>query len=143
YEGGLRVPCIVRWPGVVPAGSVCDEFLSSMEIYPMLCSAAGVRPPRGVTLDGFDMTGVLTGKAKSHRKEMFWKRQANKAARVGDYKWVESDRGSGLFDLSSDISEEHDLSKEKPDMLNKLKSRFAAWQKHMAEAEPRGPFKNF
>jgi arylsulfatase A-like enzyme len=143
FEGGLRVPCIVRWPGVVPAGSVCEEFLSSMEIFPMLCNAAGARPPRGVTLDGFDMTDVLMGQKKSPRKEMFWKRQANKAARVGDFKWVESDRGSGLFDLSNDISEEHDLSKEKPDVLKKVTSRFAAWTKQMAQAEPRGPFKNF
>ena len=109
----------------------------------MLCNAAGVKPPRGVTLDGFDMAGVLAGKKKSRRKEMFWKRQANIAARVGNYKWVESDRGSGLFDLSSDISEEHDLSNEKPDVLESVKSRFAAWQQQMAEAEPRGPFKNF
>ncbi|MFC1636707.1 sulfatase-like hydrolase/transferase, partial [Planctomycetota bacterium] len=72
FEGGLRVPCIVRWPGVVPAGSVCEEFLSSMEIFPMLCNAVGVQPPRGVTLDGFDMTDVLVGKQKSRRKEMFW-----------------------------------------------------------------------
>ena len=143
FEGGLRVPCIVQWPGVVPAGSVCEEFLSSMEIFPMLCRAAGVQPPRGVTLDGFDMTRVLTGKEKSRRKEMFWKRQAKKAARVGNYKWVESGRGSGLFDLSNDISEEHDLSNEKPDVLRKVTSRFEAWMKRMAEAEPRGPFKNF
>jgi len=143
FEGGLRVPCIVRWPGVVPAGSVCEEFLSSMEIFPMLCNAAGVRPPRGVVLDGFDMSRVLMGKEKSRRKEMFWKRQANKAARVGNFKWVESDRGSGLFDLSDDISEEHDLSNEKPEVLRKVTSRFEVWMKRMAEADPRGPFKNF
>jgi len=143
FEGGLRVPCIVRWPGVVPAGSVCKEFLSSMEIFPLLCNAAGVRPPRDVVLDGFDMTGVLTGEEKSRRKEMFWKRQANKAARVGSFKWVESDRGSGLFDLSSDIGERHDLSSEKLDVLKKVTSRFEAWMKRMDNAEPRGPFKNF
>ena len=109
----------------------------------MLCNAAGVQEPRGVTLDGFDMTGVLAGKKKSQRKEMFWKRKGDKAARVGNFKWVESARGSGLFDLSSDIGEEHDLSKEKPDVLESVKSRFAAWTKQMADAEPRGPFKNF
>lgn len=143
FEGGLRVPCIVRWPGVVPAGTVCDEFLNSMDIFPMLCNAAGIKTPKGVKLDGFDMASVLTGNEKSPRKEMFWKRRDDKAARVGNYKWIESDSGSGLFDLSSDLSEEHDLSKEKPDVLEKLKSRFAAWQKQMANAEPRGPFKNF
>ncbi|MEJ2702212.1 MAG: sulfatase-like hydrolase/transferase [Sedimentisphaerales bacterium] len=143
FEGGLRVPAIVRWPGAIPAGSVCDEFLSSMEIFPMLCSAAGVRPPSGVVLDGFDMTDVLAGQQKSQRKEMFWQRRGDKAARVDDFKWVDSARGSGLFDLSTDIGERHDLSSEKPDLLKTLKARFAAWERRMAEAEPRRPFKDF
>ena len=143
FEGGLRVPCIVRWPGVVPAGSICDDFLSSMEILPMLCGAAGIRTPKGVKLDGFDMTAVLAGKQKSPRKEMFWQRRGDRAARVENYKWVESSRSSGLFDLSSDIGEQHDLSKEKPEVLGMVKSRFTAWEKCMAEAEPRGPFRNF
>jgi len=143
FEGGLRVPCIVRWPGVVPAGSVCDEFLCSMEIFPTLCSAAGVRPPRSLVLDGFDVMAVLAGRQKSPRKEMCWRRQGDKAARVGSYKWVESIRGSGLFDFSNDIGEQRDLSNEKPDVLNEVKSRFAAWEKQMAQAEPRGPFRDF
>ena len=143
FEGGIRVPCIVRWPGVVPAGLVCDEFLNSMDILPMICNAAGIQLPMGVKLDGFDMAHVLAGKEKSPREEMFWQRRGDKSARVGNYKWVESSRGSGLFDLSSDIGEQHDLSKEKPEILNMVKSRFTAWEKSMAEAEPRGPFRNF
>ena len=74
---------------------------------------------------------------------MFRQRRGDKAAGAGNYKWVESSRGSGLFDLSSDISEQHDLSKERPDVLSMVKSRLAAWEKCMAEAEPRGPFRNF
>ena len=143
FEGGLRVPCIVRWPGIIRAGTVSDEFLCSMDIFPMLCSAAGTRPPKGVVLDGFDMTNVLAGKQPSARKEMCWQRRGDKAARVGNYKWVESARGSGLFDLSSDIAEKRDLSKEKPDVLKMVKARFAAWEKQMAQAEPREPFKDF
>jgi arylsulfatase A len=143
FEGGLRVPCIVRWPGVIPEGSVCNEFLSSLEIFPMLCSAAGIRTPKRVRLDGFDMTQVLAGEKKSARKEMFWQRRGDKAARVGNYKWIESSRGSGLFDLSSDIGEQHDLSSEKSELLSMVKSRFTAWEKRMADAEPRGPFRNF
>ncbi|MHC4539383.1 MAG: N-acetylgalactosamine-6-sulfatase, partial [Planctomycetota bacterium] len=86
---------------------------------------------------------VLAGRRKSSRKQMCWRRRGDRAARVGNFKWVESARGSGLFDLSSDIGEQRDLSKEKPDVLDELRSRFAAWEKQMAEAEPRGPFKNF
>jgi arylsulfatase A-like enzyme len=143
FEGGIRVPCVVRWPGVVPRGTICDEFLTAMEVFPMLCRAAGIRPPSGVILDGFDMTPVLTGKQKSPRKEMFWQRRDNKAARVGNWKWVKSSRGSGLFDLSKDISEQNDLSKEKPDVLRKVESRFIAWERLMAVAEPRRPFRDF
>ena len=88
-----------------------------MPAFPTLCKAAGVPTPAGVELDGFDMMPVLTGQRKSTRKEMFWQRQANRAARVGHWKWVESDRGSGLFDLSKDIGEQHDLSGQNPEKL--------------------------
>jgi arylsulfatase A-like enzyme len=143
FEGGLRVPCVVRWPGVIPAGRVCREFLSSLEIFPTLCRAAGAEIPKDVILDGFDMTDVLVGQAKSPRREMFWERRGDSAARVGNWKWVESGRGGGLFDLSNDIGEQHDLSVQKPDILAQVKSRFLAWKKSMNEAEPRGPFRDF
>ncbi len=143
FEGGLRVPAICRWPVAIPAGTVCNEFLTSMEIFPMLCSAAGLGSPQRVPLDGFDMTAVLASKQKSPRNEMFWQRRSNKAARVGNFKWVESSRGSGLFDLSKDIGEKNDLSKQKPEVLVKVEARFEAWKKLMAEAEPRRPFRDF
>jgi len=143
FEGGLRVPCLVRWPGRVPVGRTCDEFLTSLEIFPTLCRAAGVTPLQDVVLDGFDMTPVLAGERKSSRREMFWERRGDRAARVGHWKWVESDRGTGLFDLAADIGEKRDLSQEKPEVLTHVKSRFAAWKKQMADAEPRGPFRDF
>lgn len=143
FEGGLRVPCIVSAPGIVPGGTVCDEFLTSMEIFPTLCKAALMSPADRVTLDGFDMMPVLSGRQRSSRREMFWQRRGDRAARVDNYKWVESGRGSGLFDLSKDISEQNDLSRKEPQMLERLKSRFKAWKDRMAEAEPRGPFRDF
>jgi arylsulfatase A len=62
----------VKWPGKVPAGTVTDEFLTAMEIFPTLCKAAGVALPKDIVYDGFDMLPVLQGKAKSQRTEMFW-----------------------------------------------------------------------
>lgn len=143
WEGGNRVPCIVKWPGKIPAGTVTDEFLTSMEIFPMLCNAAGVALPKDIVYDGFDMLPVLQGKAKSQRKEMFWQRRNDKAARVGNWKWVEASNGRGLFDLSVDIGERNDLSKKKPEVLKMVKARFANWVKEMDEAEPRGPFRDY
>ena len=143
FEGGIRVPCIVRWPGKIPAGTTSDEFLTSLEIFPMLCAATGALPPKGVKLDGFDMLPVLQGKKKSSRQEMFWQRRLDKGARVGHWKWVESSRGNGLFDLRTDLSEKHDLSIEKPVVLKMMKARFANWENEMKAAAPRGPFRDY
>ncbi len=143
FEGGIRVPCIVRWPGKIPAGSTSSEFLTSLEIFPMLCAATGTKPPKGNTLHGFDMLPVLQGKKKSPRQEMFWQRRLDKGARVGHWKWVESGRGNGLFDLHNDVAEKKDLSKERPEILKMMKARFANWKKEMQAAEPRGPFRDF
>ena len=143
FEGGIRVPCIVRWPERIPAGTTCDEFLTALEVFPTLAAATGAALPKGIVYDGFDMLAVLQGKQPSPRTEMFWERRADHAARVGCWKWVESARGNGLFNLSSDLGEQQDLSAEKPDVLAMLKSRFAAWKKDMADAEPRGPFRDY
>jgi arylsulfatase A-like enzyme len=143
FEGGIRVPCIVRWPGKIAPGTQCDEFLTALEIFPTLAVAIGVPLPQGVVYDGFDMLPVLQGHAESPRKEMFWERRNERAARVGRWKWVESKRGNGLFDLSVDIGENDDLSLEKPDILKMVQARFAAWKRAMAAAEPRGPFRDY
>ena len=143
FEGGIRVPCIVKWPGKIPAGATSDEFLTSLEILPTLCAATGAAPPKGVALDGFDMLSVLQGKRASPRAEMFWQRKLDKGARVGHWKWVESSRGNGLFDLRHDIDERRDLSKERPEILKRVQARFANWKKQMQAAEPRGPFRDF
>ena len=129
--------------GRVKPGTVSDAFLTSLEIFPTVLAAAGIAPPDGVVLDGFDMMPVLAGSTESPRREMFWQRRADKAARVGKWKWVESSRGGGLFDLEVDIGEQRDLSNDKPEVLKQVKARFAAWQKQMDEAEPRGPFRDY
>jgi len=143
FEGGIRVPFLARWPARLPAGKVCDEFLTSLEVFPTFCAAAGAKPPAGIVLDGHDMLPVLAGKVKSPRAEMFWQRRDDKAARVGNFKWVESAKLKGLYDLSTDIEERKDLSVEKPDVLARVKARFDAWRKEMDAAEPRGPFRDY
>jgi arylsulfatase A len=143
FEGGIRVCALARFPGRIPARTVSNEFLSTLELFPTFCALAGTPLPKGVVYDGFDMLPVLAGKAKSPRTEMYWEQRLNKAARVGNYKWVESGAAKGLYDLQTDLGEEHDLSAEKPELLAKLKAKFAAWRKQMDEAEPRGPFRDY
>ena len=146
WEGGLRVPFIAWWPGHFPAGKITDELLTSLELFPTICAATGAKLSSEIKLDGFDMQPVLRGEKKSPRQEMFWQRRKDKAARVGSWKWIDGSKdgkGGGLFDLSADIGETHDLSKEKPDVLKMMQDRFAAWRKEMDESEPRGPFRDY
>jgi arylsulfatase A-like enzyme len=143
FEGGLRVPFVARLPGRIPAGRVSPEFLTSLELFPTFARLAGAELPDGVISDGFDMLPVLAGERPSPRTGMYWERRGDRAARVGQWKWVDSARGGGLFDLAADIGERHDLSREKPDVLAHVKSRFAAWKQEMDAAEPRGPFRDY
>jgi len=131
------------YEGVVSENTVSDEFLTSMELFPTLCNAVGAPLPEGVVLDGFDAREILAGTKPSPRKEMFWVRRAFRGARVGNWKWVDMKGKGGLFDLSNDIGEEHDLSEEKPEVLQHVLSRFEAWKAEMEAAEPRRPFRDF
>ncbi|MEM6916438.1 MAG: sulfatase-like hydrolase/transferase, partial [Verrucomicrobiota bacterium] len=144
WEGGVRVPCIVRWPAQIPAGVVSDEFLTSLELLPTLCAATGAPLPE-VELDGFDMLPVLKGEMESPRESMFWERllSQSKGARVGDWKWTVMAGKEGLYDLSEDIGESNDLSETHPEKLKEMREAFATWKAEMDAAEPRGPFKDF
>lgn len=74
---------------------------------------------------------------------MFWQRLGDRAARMGHWKWVASRKGTGLFDLASDIGERTDVSQQHPQVLEEITSAFANWQAQMLAAEPRGPFRDF
>lgn len=143
WEGGIRVPCIVRMPNQLPKNTVCDQLLTSLEVFPTLLKACDVAPPNDVVLDGFDMRETLCGQSKSSRTEMFWKRRGEKAARVGDWKWIETAKGESLFKLSNDISESNDLAGKYPQKLAQLRARFSTWMAQMEATEPRGPFRDF
>jgi len=145
WEGGIRVPCLVRWPaGGIPAGKVCDELLSSLELLPSLAAVTGANVPEELILDGFDWWSTLRGETDSPRKEIFWKRRATRAARVDNWKWVDMGEGKGgLYDLAADPSETTDLSTKHPQQLKKVRARYQAWMKDMEAAEPRGPFRDY
>jgi len=146
WEGGIRVLALARWPdGGIPAGTVNDAFLTSLELFPSLAAATGSKLPEDVKIDGYHWWATLRGETESPRNEMFWKRKGRKAARIGNWKWVDmEEEGGGLFDLSNDIGERNDLSTQHPEVLKRLKQRFDDWyQETMFDAEPRGPFKDF
>jgi arylsulfatase A-like enzyme len=143
WEGGLRVPFLARWPGRVPAGKTTAEFLTSLELFPTMLAAAGARPPEGVRLDGFDLVPVLQGTKPSARTRMFWQRRAERAARVDGWKWIQTSAGEQLFDLAADPSEKTDLSRERPEVLNRIRAGWGEWRAEMDASEPRGPFRDY
>lgn len=143
WEGGLRVPCIIKWPGQIQKGRLIDNFVSTLELFPTILTAAGVDIPGSLILDGFNMVPLLTGKKNLERTEMYWDFRDEYAARVGDLKWIDSKKVKGLFNLSDDIKEKNDLSVKVPDENERLKKKFYQWQLEMTKAEPRGPFRDY
>ncbi|MCC6508058.1 MAG: sulfatase-like hydrolase/transferase, partial [Pirellulaceae bacterium] len=143
WEGGLRVPMIAHWPGQIPPAKVTDEFLCAMDLLPTILKVTQTARPTDVQLDGFDVWPVLSGTGNSPRHSLFWQRRADRAARVENWKWVQSAKGSGLFDLSTDQSEKHDLSAQRPEVLTMMKQKFDQWLSEMEQSEPRGPFRDY
>ena len=133
------------WPASgIPAGQVCDQFLSSLELLPSLTIAAGASAPQALTLDGYDWWSTLRGETKTPRNEMFWKRRELTVARVGNWKWFEMGGGNGgLCDLADAPGETTDLSEDHPGRLKLLHERYKAWLDEMDAAEPRGPFHDY
>jgi arylsulfatase A-like enzyme len=144
FEGGIRVPCIIKWPARISGNQVIDNFLSSLEIFPTILAVTGIRKTEDLILDGFNMMPVLSGENKDlEREEMYWEARDKIAARIGNWKLVDNIDEKGLYDLSKDISEENDLTDMLPEKFAEMKRKFSAWQDEMAKAEPHGPFKDF
>ena len=145
WEGGIRVPCLVRWTGGdVPAGVVNDAFLSSLELVPSFAAASHHELPADLVLDGYNWWPALRGEEPSPRSTMFWKRRDQYAARVGDWKWtVMGEKQRGLYHLKDDPGESRDLSETDPGKLKELQAAFAEWESTMEAAQPRGPFRDF
>ncbi|HUT35418.1 MAG TPA: sulfatase [Planctomycetota bacterium] len=140
WEGGPRVPCIVRWPGTVPPGSVCGELATTMDALPTFAGVAGAKVPDDRVIDGKDILALLKGVpgAKSpHEAFYYYNYLRLNAVRSGKWKLVlprpANPPGTGwsgrmidavpetqLFDLEADVEEAHDVAKEHPDVVARL-----------------------
>ncbi len=129
WEGGIRVPCIVRWPGKLPAGSVCREPLLSCDFLPMAVQAAGGTLPDDRPLDGRDPTATLADRAPSPHEALYFQFRKYSAMRKGRHKIVRTDPREPfqLFDLETDLGETNDLAGERPELVRALAAEHAAW----------------
>jgi arylsulfatase A-like enzyme len=129
YEGGVRVPCIIRWPGRIDPGTVCREPLVSMDLLPLALRAAGVPLPTDRILDGRDPLATLAGKTPSPHAALFFEYGRFSGARVGNYKIVrpKPDAPFELYDLSSDFRERNNLAEAKPEIVGQLTGLRDEW----------------
>lgn len=135
YEGGIRVPFIVRWPdGGVPAGRVDEtSVLNICDFIPTFAKLTGARMPAAYLSDGEDMIAALRGEPFKRRQPQFWQYQVKKpslAARIGDWKLLlDPDGGNAqLYDLSADAAESQDLSNRHPDVVESLRGAILSWR---------------
>ncbi len=130
YEGGIRVPFLVKWPSVLPNGKVEHAPVISLDIYATAWAAAVDRPNLN-RLDGVNLTPYLTGQtSQKPHKMLFWRQGQRTAIRVGDLKLVRNPRGRSsadwaLYDLAKDAAEQNDLSTKAP---HSMKTMREAWQ---------------
>ena len=137
WEGGIRVPCIVRWPGVIRAGTVSQQVVMTMDLTAMILAACQVAPPAGRVLDGIDVLPILTGKAAERERTLFWRIQhpaaprTQKSVRRGRWKYLTDERVELLFDLETDPGETRNLARENPKVLGELKKALREWEEQV------------
>jgi arylsulfatase A-like enzyme len=134
YEGGIRVPFLVCWPGQLKPGET-QAVVSSLDILPTALAAAGVAGPTDKPLDGLNLLPILRGEAAPAPRNLFWCSGGEDgwwAVRSGDWKLVCEKGRIGVFDLSQDISERRDLAKATPEKVAELTRLHDAWLAGMA-----------
>jgi len=139
YEGGIRVPAIVRWPGVIPKGVVSHQPCITMDLTASIAEAAGVPAAKYLRLDGMDILRHVANGHPDFRRTLFWRaRRADRtwrAVRDGNLKYLSRQDGEKLaewlFDLEADLGEKTDLLAQRPDDAKRLKKLLADWEQEV------------
>ncbi len=135
FEGGIRVPFLVQWKGVLKPG-VCDEPVSTIDFLPTIAAVCGARVPASARLDGVDFMPHLSGRTKTPPHErLFWRVSggASWAVREGNWKLVHGGQSDQLFDLSQDISEQTNLAAQQQDVVASLTRAYEEWNRDNIE----------
>ncbi|MGD2016590.1 MAG: sulfatase-like hydrolase/transferase [Planctomycetota bacterium] len=140
YEGGVRVPAALRWPGVVAPGTVIEAPAVSLDLAPTFLAAAGHPAGAAAALDGVDLGPALRGDAPdlTADRPIYWRRSGSEgpiAARRGRWKLVRNDRAAPpeLYDLEADVSEREDVAAEHPEVVRDLLAELDAFESELIE----------
>ncbi len=154
YEGGIREPMIIKWPGVVRPGSVCSEPVTSTDFYPTMLQMTGLPLLPKQHVDGVSMVPLLKGTGKLKREAIYWHyphyhgsgNKPSGAIRAGDYKLIEwyEDNSIELYNLKDDLGEKKDLALSMPEKAAELRRMLHTWRKQMKAKMPAsGPRDDF
>ncbi len=150
YEGGIRIPLTVRWPGVIAPQSKSDRPVITIDHYPTLLELANIKTPKNVVLDGTSLAPILRGESsferntlywhfpfylRTHRKTpendiKIWRQRPASVIREGNYKLIEylDFGGIELYDLADDLRESHNLALQRPELALRLRKKLFAWR---------------
>lgn len=137
FEGGTRVSALVRWPGKIAAGARLPQVMTVMDLFPTLAAAAGVQPRNKLPFDGKNLWPVINGTAEPYQREdLFFSVEGAGlyfAVHSGPWKLVQHIQQNRtqelLFRIHEDLSEQHDVAAQHPDVVKQLSSRIAEWRK--------------
>jgi len=140
FEGGIRVPFVVRWRGRVEPG-VCDEPVIAIDLFPTALAAAGRAVPPALKLDGVDLLPVLRGEA-APRRALFWRYGEAHAVRQGDWKLVVAKSGekASCFNLREDRGETRDRATDEPERVKQLSALYETWDAQLPRPKPEPGF---
>ena len=132
YEGGIRCPLLVRWPGKVEAGSTSNHISAHWDLFPTFCELAGINPPEG--LDGISFLPTLLGKEQEKHEHLYWEFYeggGKRAVRIGKWKAVQNqvnrkgkDAPIEIYDLESDRAETSDLAAQNSELIARIQKIF-------------------
>jgi arylsulfatase A-like enzyme len=138
FEGGIRVPAVMRFPGRLKPGGVSQQVMTMMDYFPTLTAACGIKPGNTLPLDGKNLWAALTAGGVERREDLFFVNESRNAVHLavhhGDWKLVREEPAAGaaksyLFRIEEDPIESNDLSSKNPAMVADLVQRLGEWRK--------------
>jgi len=137
WEGGIRVPLILRWPGRLPAGRTSEQVAITMDLTASILAATASALPPSHRLDGIDILPSLRGDSPLADRQLFWRiarpDRQQRAVRAGQWKLLVDSGQFLLFDLRADPGEKNDLAARRPELVVKLKGLLQAWEREVAQ----------
>jgi N-acetylgalactosamine-6-sulfatase len=142
FEGGIRVPAVARWPGVIPSGTVSDQVCITFDFSASIVRIAGAKVPKGRQFDGIDILKLVEIGQPPQKRTLFWRgRRGDRtrwAVRDGDMKYIRAASAGRseeyLFDLKDDVGETNDLLEKRPRQVRRLKALLAEWERQVRHA---------